>query len=214
MKQIKCLVTAGATREYFDPVRFISNPSTGKMGIAIAKACNNFGWQTTLILGASTALAPENLETISAISADDMLRETSARFEDCDILIMTAAVSDMRPKIKSAQKVKKENLNMTVEFEQTPDILKTLSKSKTHQILIGFAAETNDIKTYANKKLKEKNLDAIAANNVSKPEAGFASDFNEISLIFKSGEILELERDTKDELANKLVKILQERFFA
>lgn len=214
MRQIKCLVTAGATREYFDPVRFISNPSTGKMGIAIAKACADLGWQTTLILGATSIDAPSNVEKISAISAEDMLRETSARFDECDILIMTAAVSDMRPKIKSAQKVKKENLNMLVEFEQTPDILKTLSKSKKNQILIGFAAETNDIKTYAQKKLKEKNLDAIAANNVSKSDAGFASDFNEISLIFKNAETIELERGTKEELAKKLVGILQDKFFA
>ena len=143
-----------------------------------------------------------------------MLRETSARFSDCDILIMTAAVSDMRPKVKSAQKVKKENLNMLVEFEQTPDILKTLSKSKNRQILIGFAAETNDVEAYAKKKLKEKNLDAIAANNVSKKDAGFASDFNEISLFFKDGKTAELGRGTKDELAQKLVKILSEKFFS
>ena len=214
MRQIKCLITAGATREYFDPVRFISNPSTGKMGIAIAKACKDSGWETTLVLSAASVPAPDGIETISAISAEDMLRETSARFSDCDILIMTAAVSDMRPKVKSAQKVKKENLNMLVEFEQTPDILKTLSKSKNRQILIGFAAETNDVETYAKKKLKEKNLDAIAANNVSKKDAGFASDFNEISLFFKDGKTAELGRGTKDELAQKLVKILSEKFFS
>lgn len=213
MRQIKCLITAGATREYFDPVRFISNPSTGKMGIAIAKACKDFGWDATLVMGAVSAEVPEGIEKISAISAEDMLRETSARFDACDILIMTAAVSDMRPKIKSAQKVKKENLNMLVEFEQTPDILKTLSKSKKRQILIGFAAETNDVEAYARKKLKEKNLDAIAANNVSKKDAGFASDFNEISLIFRNGETVELDRGTKDELARKLVEILSEKFF-
>lgn len=214
MRQIKCLITAGATREYFDPVRFISNPSTGKMGIAIAKACKDSGWETTLVIGAASVPAPDGIETISAISAEDMLRETSARFSDCDILIMTAAVSDMRPKVKSAQKVKKENLNMLVEFEQTPDILKTLSKSKNRQILIGFAAETNDVETYAKKKLKEKNLDAIAANNVSKKDAGFASDFNEISLFFKDGKTAELGRGTKDDLAQKLVKILSEKFFS
>ncbi|MBO5782145.1 MAG: phosphopantothenoylcysteine decarboxylase [Opitutales bacterium] len=214
MRQIKCLITAGATREYFDPVRFISNPSTGKMGIAIAKACKDSGWETTLVIGAASVPTPDGIETISAISAEDMLRETSARFSDCDILIMTAAVSDMRPKVKSAQKVKKEKLNMLVEFEQTPDILKTLSKSKNRQILIGFAAETNDVETYAKKKLKEKNLDAIAANNVSKKDAGFASDFNEISLFFKDGKTAELGRGTKDELAQKLVKILSEKFFS
>ena len=213
MKKIKCLITAGATREFFDPVRFISNPSTGKMGISIAKACRDAGWQTTLILAAAQAPAPEGVEKISAISADDMLRETSARFEDADILIMTAAVSDMRPKQRLSYKVKKQDLQMSVEFEPTPDILKTLSRRKKSQILIGFAAETNDVLAYAKKKLEEKNLDAIAANNVSNPGSGFASDFNEISLVFKGGEILDLGRGAKEELAKKLVKILGERFF-
>ncbi|MBR6388896.1 MAG: phosphopantothenoylcysteine decarboxylase [Opitutales bacterium] len=213
MKQIKCLITAGATREFFDPVRFISNPSTGKMGVAIAKACLRAGWQTTLILGAAQVPAPEGAEKISAISADDMLRETSARFDEIDILIMTAAVSDMRPKHRLGYKVKKQDLNMSVEFEPTPDILKTLSMRKKNQILIGFAAETNDVLAYAQKKLAEKNLDAIAANNVSKADSGFASDFNEISLVFKGGEILDLGRGTKDELAAKLVKALEKRFF-
>ncbi|MBR4598027.1 MAG: phosphopantothenoylcysteine decarboxylase [Opitutales bacterium] len=213
MEKIKCLITAGATREFFDPVRFISNPSTGKMGISIAKACRDLGWQTTLVLGAVQAPAPEGVEAVWAVSADDMLRETSKRFDDTDILIMTAAVSDMRPKKKFSHKVKKEDLNMAVEFEPTPDILKTLSARKKSQILIGFAAETNDVISYAKKKLGQKNLDAIAANNVSKPDAGFASDFNEISLIFKGGEILNLGRGTKDELAKNLAKILQKRFF-
>lgn len=213
MKQIKCLITAGATREFFDPVRFISNPSTGKMGISVAKACRDSGWQTTLILGAAQVPAPEGVETISAISAEDMLRETSARFGDADILIMTAAVSDMRPKKRLDYKVKKQDLNMAVEFEPTPDILKTLSMRKKNQILIGFAAETNDVLAYANKKLEEKNLDAIAANNVSKADSGFASDFNEISLIFKGGEVLDLGRGSKGELAAKLVKTLKARFF-
>ena len=213
MKQIKCLITAGATREFFDPVRFISNPSTGKMGVAIANACLGAGWQTTLILGAAQAPAPEGAEKISAISAEDMLRETSARFDETDILIMAAAVSDMRPKKRLDYKVKKQDLNMAVEFEPTPDILKTLSKRKKNQILIGFAAETNDVLAYAKKKLEEKNLDAIAANNVAKADSGFASDFNEISLIFKGGEILDLGRGTKDELARALVKALEERFF-
>ena len=130
MKKIKCLVSAGATREYFDPVRFVSNPSTGKMGLAIAKAAADMGWQTTLLLAPSQLKKPDGVEVIDVVSADDMLREARKRFDDCDILIMTAAVCDMRPKFRCDKKVKKEALNMNVEFEQTPDILKTLSREK------------------------------------------------------------------------------------
>lgn len=213
MEKIRCLVTAGPTREYFDPVRFISNPSSGKMGLEIAKAARDFGWNTTLILGPVAFAHPENIKTFDVVSADDMLLATRREFENCDILIMTAAVSDMRPKCKADVKVKKESLSMTVEFEQTPDILRTLSKEKKNQILIGFAAETNDVKTYAKGKLVSKNLDAIAANDVSKSGSGFASDNNEITLILKDEREIYLGKDSKSALAKKLIEVLKEQFF-
>lgn len=213
MKNIRCLVSAGATREYFDPVRFISNPSTGKMGLAVARAAADFGWQTSLILAPNQLEKPKNVEVIDVVSADDMLAEIRKRFDDCDILIMTAAVCDMRPKFRCDKKVKKEALNMSVEFEQTPDILKTLSREKKNQVLIGFAAETDNLIEYAKGKLKAKNLDAIAANNVASPQSGFASDLNEITLIFKDLRQVHLPRATKTELAKKLIEILSEEFF-
>lgn len=213
MKKIRCLVSAGATREYFDPVRFISNPSTGKMGLAIAKAAADLGWQTSLILAPSQLEKPKNMEIVDVVSADDMLAEIRKRFDDCDILIMTAAVCDMRPKFRCDKKVKKEALNMNVEFEQTPDILKTLSREKKNQVLIGFAAETDKLLDYAKGKLKAKNLDAIAANSVASPQSGFASDLNEITLIFKDLRQVHLPRAPKTELAKKLIEILNEEFF-
>lgn len=213
MKKIKCLVSAGATREYFDPVRFVSNPSTGKMGLAIAKAAADMGWQATLLLAPSQLKKPDGVEVIDVVSADDMLREARKRFDDCDILIMTAAVCDMRPKFRCDKKVKKEALNMNVEFEQTPDILKTLSREKKNQILIGFAAETDNLIEYAKGKLKAKKLDVIAANNVAAPDSGFASDNNEITLIFKDLSQIHLPRASKEELARKLVEILNDKFF-
>ena len=213
MKNIRCLVSAGATREYFDPVRFISNPSTGKMGLAIARAAADLGWQTSLILAPCQLEKPKNMEIADVVSADDMLAEIRKRFDDCDILIMTAAVCDMRPKFRCGKKVKKENLNMNVEFEQTPDILKTLSREKKNQVLIGFAAETDNLLDYAKGKLKAKNLDAIAANSVAGPDGGFASDLNEITLIFKDLRQVRLPRAPKTELAKKLVEILNAEFF-
>lgn len=208
MRKIRCLVTAGATREYFDPVRFISNPSTGKMGIAIAQAAADFGWQTSLILAPTLLEKPKNVKVIDVVSAQDMLDSARQNFDECDVLIMTAAVCDMRPKFKADKKIKKEALSMTVEFEQTPDILKTLSQEKTHQFLVGFAAETNDVINYAKGKLSAKNLDAIAANNVSSPQNGFAADFNEITLIFKDGRQILLPHASKKDLAKKLVELI------
>lgn len=213
MSKIRCLVTAGPTREFFDPVRFISNPSSGKMGVAIAKAAAEIGWDVSLILGPVALMAPKNIKTVGVISADDMLREAAKRFPDCDILIMAAAVSDMRPKVKADQKVKKEALSMIVEFEPTPDILKILSSQKKNQILIGFAAETENISAYAKKKLSEKNLDAIAANSVASAESGFGSENNAIALIMKDGREIDIPFAPKPEAAKCLIEILNSEFF-
>ena len=140
MKKIRCLVTAGATREHFDPVRFISNPSTGKMGVAVAEAARDAGWQTTLVLGASPLDNPEDIKTRRVVSAQDMLEACLEEFENCDILIMSAAVSDVRPKQCAPEKVKKDGIDLNPELERTPDILLTLSKNKGSRILVGFAA--------------------------------------------------------------------------
>ncbi len=205
MKKIRCLITAGATREHFDPVRFISNPSTGKMGWHIAKASVDAGWQTTLVMGASSLNKIEGAKTIDIVSAQDMLEACQNEFENCDILIMSAAVSDVRPKIKATHKVKKDGIDLHPELERTPDILKTLSAQKKNQILIGFAAETNDVIEYAKGKLAQKNLDAIIANDVSAQGVGFASDTNKIDIVCANGKIISPDLDTKENLAKQII---------
>ncbi len=205
MKKIRCLITAGATREHFDPVRFISNPSSGKMGWHIANAAVNAGWQTTLVLGASNLPDIKSGKTIRVVSAQDMLDVCQAEFTNCDILIMSAAVSDVRPKKCAKGKVKKNDIDLHPELERTPDILATLSKNRSHQILIGFAAETNDVITYAIGKLKQKNLDAIVANDVSQQNIGFQSDLNKIDIVFADGTTVSPEIDTKENLAKIII---------
>lgn len=214
MKKIRCLVTAGATREYFDPVRFISNPSTGKMGVAVAEAARDAGWQTTLVLGASPLGNPDGIKTRRVVSAQDMLEACSDEFENCDILIMSAAVSDVRPKHRAAEKVKKDGIDLNPELERTPDILLTLSQNKGSRILVGFAAETQNVLEYARGKILAKNLDAVVANDVSAAGAGFAADTNKISIVFSDGEILSPAFDTKRNLAKKIIASIGEKFFA
>ncbi len=212
MKKIRCLITAGATREHFDPVRFISNPSTGKMGWHIAKAAKNYGWQTTLVMGAPPLPNIEGVETIRVVSAQDMLEACQKKFAECDILIMSAAVSDVRPKKKAVNKVKKDAIDLNPELERTPDILLTLSKQKQNQVLIGFAAETTDVIEYAKDKLRRKNLDAIIANDVSAQNIGFASDTNKIDIVCSDGTIFSPELDTKENLANIIIKFANNFF--
>lgn len=209
MKNIKCLITAGATREHFDPVRFISNPSSGKMGWHIANAAAQKGWQTTLVMGASALPDVRGAKNIRVVSAQDMLEACLREFPDCDILIMSAAVSDVRPKIKSAEKVKKGDIDLHPELERTPDILLELSKLKKRQKLIGFAAETKDVAAYAKDKLERKNLDAIVANDVSAQGLGFASDKNKIDIFCRGGEMISPEIDTKENLARLIVDFAQ-----
>ena len=211
--KINCLITAGPTREYFDAVRYISNPSSGKMGIALAKAATNAGWNTTLILGPSALSVPEEINTIRVVSAQDMLEECKKYFPDTDILIMSAAVSDVRPKNRTFNKTKKDSIDLNPQLERTPDILKTLSQEKTNQILVGFAAETENLQEYASKKLEEKNLDCIAANIVGGKTGGFASDDNKIMLIMKTGEIFDFNQGTKESISKRLIDLLGTRFF-
>ena len=213
MKKIRCLVTAGPTREYFDPVRFISNPSTGKMGWAIAKAAKDKGWEPTLILGPSPLPDIEGARTLRVESAQDMFEACKKFFDECDILIMSAAVSDVRPKKKLAQKAKKDEINLSPELERTPDILLELSKIKIGRILIGFAAETQNVLEHAKEKHEQKNLDGIVANAVGGIDTGFASDTNKIDLILRSGEVVDFRKGTKNEVAKLLINFLSARFF-
>ncbi len=213
MKKIRCLVSAGPTREYFDPVRYISNPSSGKMGYAIAETARDAGWDVTLVSGPCFLKVPKDVRFVSVTSAQDMLEACKKYFIESDILIMSAAVSDVRPAEKSSRKLKKSEIDLNPRLERTPDILLTLSKEKKKQILVGFAAETENVREYALKKLEQKNLDCIVANCVSGEKSAFASDENDIDMIMRSGEIIDFKPASKIILASRIIEFLSVRFF-
>ncbi|MGD2011183.1 MAG: bifunctional phosphopantothenoylcysteine decarboxylase/phosphopantothenate--cysteine ligase CoaBC [Desulfobacterales bacterium] len=187
LKNQRVLVTAGPTREPIDPVRFISNPSTGKMGFAVARAAEHRGATVTLITGPTALADPLAVDVIRVQTAEEMARAVLDRFENCDIVIKTAAVSDYRPESATAHKIKKDRAAQTLELEQTADILKELGRRKTHQVLVGFAAETEDLRENAAHKLAAKNLDIIAGNLIGSPGSGFESDTNQVMLFFQDG---------------------------
>ena len=205
---VRCLISAGPTREFLDPVRFLSNPSSGKMGYALATAAHAKGWEVDLVSGPVSLSAPAGVRLHRVITGQEMYEACANLFPTCDILIMCAAVMDMRPKKKFLQKQKKETIEWNVEFEPVVDILKTLSKQKTHQTLVGFAAETNDLETYARKKLKEKNLDWIVANDVSRSDAGFGTDQNSVTIFSKHGDQLAVCSKPKLEIASDILEII------
>ncbi|HNX04829.1 MAG TPA: phosphopantothenoylcysteine decarboxylase [Opitutales bacterium] len=206
MHPIRCLVTAGPTREFFDPVRFISNPSSGRMGFALAEAAAKAGWEVTLVAGPVALAAPEGVEREDVVSAEDMFRAVDSRFDACDILIMSAAVSDYRPREIQPQKVKKSKLEMTIEMEPTRDILKTVAARKTPaQYVVGFAAETGDVVSYALGKMLAKNCDLMVANRVGGPVGGFMSDDNIVTLLGRDGFREEIGPAPKTFIAGKIV---------
>lgn len=206
---IRCLITAGPTREFFDPVRYISNPSSGKMGYALAEAARGAGWQVTLISGPVALAAPAGVELIPVVTGEEMFRAVQEHFPQSDILIKSAAVCDMRPKAFNRNKVKKNALSMTVEFEPVVDILRTVAATKTPaQTVVGFAAETDNVETYARKKLAEKNLDWIVANRVGGENSAFEADDNTVQLIGASGRQFSFGPAPKTEIARLLIQAL------
>ncbi|WOO43519.1 phosphopantothenoylcysteine decarboxylase [Rubellicoccus peritrichatus] len=203
---LRCLITAGPTREFFDPVRYISNPSSGKMGFALAESAQRQGWVVDLVHGPVAIKPPAGVNAHAVVTCEEMYAVCGPLFSECDLLIMCAAVCDMRPKIRAEGKVKKGDLSMTVEFEPTRDILKTLSAARRpEQTLVGFAAETDDVENYARKKLEAKNLDWIVANSVAKGGA-FESDTNKVSLIGRAGEHLSFGPDSKAAVADWIIE--------
>jgi len=206
---IRCLISAGPTREYFDPVRFLSNPSTGKMGYAIAQAAAKVGWDVKLVSGPVALECPEECERIMVETGQQMYEAIDGLYDSCDILIMTAAVMDYRPKEQSDHKVKKDKLSMMVEMEATVDILKAMGKKKKNQMLVGFAAETKDVEAYAAGKLKEKNCDYIVANQVGISGGGFASDSNSVIVLGKDGSHWNMGPESKTKIAEELVRYFQ-----
>ena len=195
----KILVTAGPTIEPIDPVRFISNSSSGKMGFSIARAAEHRGAEVTLISGPTHLADPMNVTTIRVRTAAEMAHQVFELMENADVIIKSAAVSDYGPKESKAHKVKKGKSEMVLRLQQNTDILKTLGQKKKQQVLVGFAAETRDLKKNATQKLAEKNLDIIAGNLVGSTDSGFESDTNTVTLFFKDGTAESLP--TMDKLA-------------
>ncbi|KDR94026.1 phosphopantothenoylcysteine decarboxylase / phosphopantothenate--cysteine ligase [Peptoclostridium litorale DSM 5388] len=200
------LVTAGPTIESIDPVRYITNRSTGKMGYAIAAAAAKRGANVTLISGKTHIDPPSGISKfISVESTLDMQKAVMENFDESDAIIKSAAVADYRPKDVASEKIKKSEGGLTIELERNPDILKELGEIKGSKVLVGFAAETNDLIQNANEKIKKKNLDFIVANDLTKEGAGFAVDTNIVSIIDRSGEITKFPKMSKDELANVII---------
>ena len=211
-KRKKVLVTAGPTRENIDPVRFISNYSSGKQGYEIARAFSENGFETTLITGPTNLKIPENVRCIEVISGDQMLNETIKNLP-VDIAIFTAAVSDFKIKSYSDNKIKKTE-NLELSLEKNIDILSYVSKhnSLRPKIVIGFSAETNDLEINSLKKLNSKNCDWIIANDVSKKDIGFNADDNEVSIFYKNKSSEKISKTNKSLIANEIVKRVTQEF--
>lgn len=209
----KVLISAGSTREYIDPVRFISNPATGKMGLSLAEAATSYGADVGLVAGNITIKIPDNITSIPVVSADEMYQAMNDGYDDADIVIMSAAVGDFRPKHRSHTKTKKETFSYRIDMEPNIDILKALGGRKKHQYLVGFAAETIDDTTAlineAIRKLKAKNLDMIVANNVNEGGAGFGTDTNHVFVVTKDMQVRELQ-GTKKHVSEGIFDIIAE----
>jgi phosphopantothenoylcysteine decarboxylase/phosphopantothenate--cysteine ligase len=212
LKGLKVLVSAGPTREFLDRVRYISNPSTGKMGFALARAAWTEGADVTLVAGPSRLAAPFGVSTVRITTAEEMKREVENRYPEVSAVIMASAVSDFKPKSASAGKVKKEDASLSLELERNPDILASLGKKKDDRVLVGFAAESEDLRENARKKLKVKNLDFIVANDITRPDSGFGSDTNIVTIIYPDGRAEELPLMSKHEVAHNVVLRVAEIF--
>lgn len=202
---MKMLVTAGPTREFLDPVRFLSNRSSGRMGYAIAAAAASRGHEVVLVSGPVSLSPPEGVQMVDVVSAQDMLEAVSARIAWCEALVMCAAVADWRPKVRSAVKLKKRGMSAMLELEPNPDILCAVSPLKGRRLFIGFAAETNDVMEEARGKLSRKGLDLIVANDVTKPGAGFEVETNIVTLISAEGPAEALPLLSKTDVAVRIV---------
>lgn len=201
----KILITAGPTREEIDPVRYISNHSSGKMGYALARCARMRGAQVILVSGPTSLMKPAGVTVVEVTSAMDMQREVMARAAECDVIIKAAAVADYRPLERSSSKIKKKGDFTSIELEKNPDILAALGNMERPPFLVGFAAETNSLKKNASKKLAEKKLDMIVANDVSKVDAGFNVDNNRAIIFFKDGKNVECHLMPKKQLAEVIL---------
>ena len=208
----KVLITLGGTREAIDPVRFISNHSSGKMGMALAHACIQAGAKTTLIVGSISIELEKRAEIIQVISAEEMYQAVMKQIDNQDLFISCAAVADFRPKKVSKNKIKKDNQSMTIELIENRDILASVCQLKKKPICIGFAAETENHIINANNKLIKKQCDAIILNDISQTEIGLNADENEVHLITKN-RTKKIEKNTKQIVAEKIIDELVNNFF-
>lgn len=205
----KILVTAGPTIEDIDPVRYISNNSSGKMGYAIAKTAIRRGAEVLLISGPTSLKPPYKARFISVRSAQQMYEAIMDNFSQFDIIIKCAAVADYRPEKKALEKIKKTEKEITLKLVKNPDILKEIGKQKGNRIIVGFAAETENVVENARKKLIEKNIDLMVVNDVSNKEIAFQSDYNQCTLIFRNGNFIELPKAKKEEVADDILDAIK-----
>jgi len=204
------LVTAGPTREPLDPVRYLTNRSSGKMGYAVARAARDRGARVILISGPTALTEPPGVSVVKVTTALEMRRAVLERFDTADVVVMGAAVSDYRPKGVREEKLKKGEPEITVTFTENPDILAELGKNKRHQLLVGFAAETGEIPVHARKKLEAKNLDLVVANDICQEGGGFEADTNTVCLAFRDGRFFDLPTMSKYLVAHRVIDAVLE----
>jgi phosphopantothenoylcysteine decarboxylase / phosphopantothenate---cysteine ligase len=206
---VRFLVTAGPTREPIDPVRYLSNRSSGKMGYAIAEAAIDAGHDVTLISGPVEIAPPARARLISITTSDEMFEAIHRHTRDCDVLVMCAAVADYKPARISKQKIKKEGGRLDLELISTRDVLMSLPERDRSFVVIGFAAETENLEENAQNKLRQKNCDAVVANPVGDANSGMESDENEVTIFFRDGQTQRISRAPKKIIARELVKIFE-----
>jgi phosphopantothenoylcysteine decarboxylase/phosphopantothenate--cysteine ligase len=204
---VRFLITAGSTREPIDPVRYLSNRSSGKMGYAIAEAALAAGHEVFLISGPVSLPAPEGARRVGVETSDQMHDAVHQHLTGCDVIVMCAAVADYKPARASPQKIKKGAAGLILELVPTRDILSSITPERSF-LVVGFAAETNDLEENARKKLRDKNCDMVVGNDVSRADSGMESDENEVTIFFRNGEIAKISRTSKKNIARELIKII------
>lgn len=209
MRAKRCLITAGPTREALDPVRFLSNRSSGRMGYALAAEALRAGCRVTLVSGPVAIAPPRGARLVRVETAEQMRRATLREARRAELVVMAAAVADYRPASPAKRKLKKRTARLSLRLERTPDILAALGRRKPRsQVLVGFAAETHDLLANARAKLARKNLDYIVANPVGRPGSGFESSHNRATLLARDGSTRAFPRLRKEALARRLVRLL------
>jgi phosphopantothenoylcysteine decarboxylase/phosphopantothenate--cysteine ligase len=206
LKGKKALVTAGGTQEPLDPVRYLGNRSSGRMGYAIAQALQEAGAETILVSAPTDLATPHGVTRISVQTALEMYDAVLGLFSEMDVVVKAAAVADYRPSVEAEQKIKKTGTSRTLELVPNPDILAELGRKKTSQVLIGFAAETENLLANAQHKMKKKNVNLLVANDITKPGAGFGSPTNIVSFLFPDGRRIDFPQMSKLEVARHLVR--------